>query len=651
MDQKAQEGAAIHVDGEQLCAGLIFAFQNRGEMPQIALPVAALVDEVNSWVTSAREESWKGGSGKKNRASLLLEIEASDEAVGPVLRAHLAEALADYGEIARRVLAGEHRYDEDVAALSSATTCLNGRLSASVGLKATWADARTAVEESNFFAATDAVRQLASQVGLAGRDSEQTFLGVLEILRWDPRALRAAQHLGKEAAGPEIEPDDSAPDLSAEEVLDLAMQHLVEPGRTGHVVVWSLYDQAITNRGITELGPLTILMPQWIIAVAFDNKDATSSLLEEVRQLWHAESDHRDGHDFRMNVLVRIDLGVRSTVGALDAAADLVSTLMDRLISTGTGGRWGKARWSTVLVDEEEWASRFGRGSRRPDFDDTFGMGAVADALESGDQRFPKALMERPVAPHLREALRLCAEASHADSRAVSLYGEWHNDERTVLLLLDSAFEHLVALGRTRSEALSHRISGLWPESSRTHQIVWAIDSCLSGRNGLVRRPPEAAALEKRIRKTSTYGQATHVLTAYQAIDRLVALAGSPLHAAVVRQSLGQLGDPDLYAIQSNRLKRNRDLIVNRQRRVRNSITHGNPVTRYVLGTVVEFSHFRTGVALRAALDSFSEGVPLEDYLLAKEQERDENAQLMKEGLSQMDIWLARESDQPQDGR
>jgi hypothetical protein len=386
-------------------------------------------------------------------------------------------------------------------------------------------------------------------------------------------------------------------------------------------------------------------MPQWIIAVAFDNQGAAAPpLVEEVRKLWHAQSDHKKGFDFRQHVLVRVDLGARSTVGALDAAADLVDTLMDALISTGAGGRWGKARWSTVLVDGEDWGSRFGRGSKRPDFDDTFGMGAIADALERGSERFARALMEKTVPSHLREALRICAEASHADSRAVSLYREWHNDERTVLLLLDSAFEHVVALGRTRSELLSDRISRLWAEASRTEQIIWAIDSCVSRGDILSRRPEEAASLEAEIVKTSTYGQETSLLAAYRAVDRLASLTGSPLHARFVRRTLKQLGDLALYAVESDRLNQNADLIIDRQRRVRNAITHGNPVTREVLRTVLEFSRFRTGMALRAALDSFTDGVPLEDYLLSKEAERAQDAAFMESGLSQVAIWEAREA-------
>jgi hypothetical protein len=636
--------AQTQVDGEHLGAGLIFALEN-GESAQTALPVAALVEEVNGWVTSARDQSWKGRSGEGNRDSLVSEIEASENAVGPSLRAHLGDTLTDYDAVARRILASGSRHDEDVALLISAATALNERLSSPSGLRATWADARAAVEASDLFSAIGAVGQLEGQVSLAGRDAKQALGGVLQILRRDPRALKAARRLGDVEAEPARDTeDDPAVRLPSDKVLNLAARYLVEPGRTGHVVVWTLYDHADTSQGRTELGPLTIFMPQWIIAVAFDNEEATWHPLEEVRRLWHAEYAHKNGHDYAMHVLVRIDLGIRNTVGALDAAADLIRTLMDAVISAGAGGRWGKARWSTLLVDGEEWASRSSRGSKRPTFDDTFGMGAVAHALEEGTERYPRALMERPVPPHLREALRICAEASHAESRAVSLYGEWRNDERTVLLLLDSAFEHVVALGQTRSKALSDRISRLWPEASRTDQIIWAIDSCLNAGNMLRRRPDESAALEREIRKTSKYGQTTQVLSAYQALDRLLVLTASPLQAAVVQRTLGQLGDPGLYAAETDRLKRNADLVVDRQRRVRNSITHGNPVTRYVLGTVVEFSRFRTGMALRAALDSFSEGFALEDYLLSKEEERDEDGKLMRAGMSQVDIWLARES-------
>jgi hypothetical protein len=210
--------------------------------------------------------------------------------------------------------------------------------------------------------------------------------------------------------------------------------------------------------------------------------------------------------------------------------------------------------------------------------------------------------------------------------------------------LLDSAFEHVVALGRTTTDALSRSISAMWPDTQRNRSLLWAINRSLRTSDLTRRMPKEAAALEREIITSSGHGRMTSFLVAYRELDRLVALAASPLQAAAVRRIIGQLGDRVVHAKETDRLRRGADLMISRQRRVRNALTHGNPVTRSVLASVVDFTRFRTTVALRAGLDSFAEGVTLENYLRAKDAERAEDDELMRSGKSQVEIWESRDA-------
>jgi hypothetical protein len=207
------------------------------------------------------------------------------------------------------------------------------------------------------------------------------------------------------------------------------------------------------------------------------------------------------------------------------------------------------------------------------------------------------------------------------------------------VLLFDSAFEHVVAFGQTTTDTLSKRISSLWPDAQQRNLMLWAIQSCLESRDLMRRRPDEAAVLEREIVTKSGHGRGTSLLVAYRQLDRLVALAASPLQATAVGRTIGQLGDPKAYAAEDDRLRRDAELMINRQRRVRNALTHGNPATRHVVASVVDFSRFRTVVALRAGLDSFAEGVPLETYLQEKAAERAKDDDLMLSGKSQIEIW------------
>jgi hypothetical protein len=252
------EDAETRVDGERLLAALAFTLENRRAVDKAALPLAALVEEVGRWVSSARDQSWVGRSGSGNRSSLLMEIEASERVVGPSLRVHVGNTLVNYVGAARHILARDHRHDEDVAAVAGTASSLTDRLSAPEGLSATWADVETAVRALDFFAAVEAVDQLEAQVDLAERDGKRVLEGVLGILRRNAWALWGGGEPPDDVGAPPDRDDaaTAAVSMSADDVLDLARRSLVQPGQTGHVVVWSLYDRAVTSQGTTEIGPL-----------------------------------------------------------------------------------------------------------------------------------------------------------------------------------------------------------------------------------------------------------------------------------------------------------------------------------------------------------------------------------------------------------
>jgi hypothetical protein len=237
------------------------------------------------------------------------------------------------------VLRRDRRHGEDVEALADAVRGLTESLSEAQALSATWDDIESAVRNLDFFAVVESLGQLEAQLSLAGRDGERVLNEVRQVIQRNTFAFWG----GVESEGESSAPPDRdeaariAASMSVDGVLALARKTLIQPGNTGHVVVFSLYDRAMASGGATELGPVTLYMPQWIIAVAFaENPASAPPFVEEVRQLRHAQRDYDEGYHFRLDVLVRIDLGVRSTVGAFEAADDLVDTLMDALISAGS---------------------------------------------------------------------------------------------------------------------------------------------------------------------------------------------------------------------------------------------------------------------------------------------------------------------------
>ncbi|MCA0146656.1 hypothetical protein [Blastococcus sp. LR1] len=624
---------------EDLLRGLAFALQECAEGAPAALPLAPLVGEVEVWLTSARDESWRRSD---NRESLKQEVLASQKSVAPALGAHLGADLTTYVADILAALARTDRAVAEKARLVTATNTLRTRLAQPAALAASWVDLGSAVKALDFFAAAATVMQLEAQLNLTHRDGKHVLDEVRNILRRDSWTVEfARQRLGDVPQRPPIEFDKDEPlDIAPAEVLDLASRSLVEPGKDGHAVVWGMYDRAAVE-GTAEVGPITAYFAPWVIARAFDTEEQ-SPLLAEVRNLWHARRDHESNEDLRGHVLVRVDLGVRTPVGALDDGIDLVEALMDAVLSLGSNNRWGKPKWWTLLVDGEEMRSILSRGSKRPEFEDSLGMENAARVLARESQTLGRAFLH-PLPWHLREALRSCAEASHAESRAVSLYREWHNDERTVLLLLDAALEHMAALGDTSANQLVERIAELWPSSGRTRLILWAIDLCLHRRDGLSRPSDAAKDLKRRIVANRDGLTETSLLRAYYLLNDLIGVCSSPLQAAVVRRLIGQLGDLTVYEHEESRLQDEARLTRTRQRRVRNALTHGNPVTRPVLVSVLPFTRFRTVMAIRAGLDSINEGVTFLDYLDAKAAERMEDASLKAQGQSLISIWESRE--------
>jgi hypothetical protein len=637
------EHSGASIVTEDLLAGLAFAVKERGGGAPAALPLPPLLGEVEAWLTSARDESWRRS---QHRESLRLEVLASEKSVGPTLRAHLGTRLTTYVADILAALRRRDRVVAEMADLVDATKALRRRLSGSAGLAASWADLQSGVEALDFFAASAAAMQLEAQLNLTRRDGKHVLDDVRNILRGEPWTVEfARQRLGDVPERPPIEFETDEPlDIAPAEVLDLATRSLLEPGKDGHAVVWGLYDRAAVE-GTAEVGPITAYFAPWLITRAFDTQEQ-SPLLVEVRNLWHAKHDHESKEDLRGHVLVRVDLGVRTPVGALDDGIDLVEALMDALLSLGSENRWGKPKWWTLLVDGTEMQSVLSRGSKRPEFEDSLGMENAARVLARESPTLGRALVH-PLPGHLREALRSCAEASHAESRAVSLYREWHNDERTVLLLLDAALEHIAALGNTGSDQLVEKIAEQWPGSNRTRSILWAIDLCLHRRDGLSRASERENELKRQIVSTREGRTETSLLQAYYRLSDLAGLCSSPLQAAIVRRLICQLGDLTVYEIEESRLLEDAQLVGTRQRRVRNALTHGNPVTRPVLASVLPFTRFRTVIAIRAAFDSINEGIPLEDYLEAKAAERSEDASLKAQGQSLIAIWESREPNSP----
>jgi len=577
------------------------------------------VAELKLWAETARAESWRDG---KNRRSLNLDIASGLNVLGPRLRSRVEDLL--------RGLDTEH--DREAIAAACATFFeIWGTMDA---ISESFRDlCEAAASGAGVWDLRPLAEALVSQTG----DTVRGW-GVLNeaavALEGDPHSLQIEHWLGE---------GSTAADLTPTVRLELAESVITSSRVAGNVVVWLLYRRAL---GLFTLsaGPITFFRMDWAIPNATRDDGQDFIYRDELRTLvsehsWLVKDDLLGSTpDADRFVLARVDLGERSPAGASEEALRQVEALLS--IAVGAGGvSWVYTGTSLTLVDGKDRISSFGgpRGGGKSEFHDTYGMRATADVLEHWAKELGPSLEAGPMPDFLVEALSAFRQATMIDHRDVSIYNERPITPRLATALEDHAIELVASLASTTPETLVAELEEQEVEDEAEQLILTALLAPIDRNRGANRDLAQSSeALEADVAEYSEGTRFVSLRKTWEARERLRSLPISPATRVTFEAALDAISS---VAAEKELLARARAkvaIVRARHRRVRNAVTHGNPVTPAALEGVRSFSRRTSRAALSLALRSFGSRKPIATLLIENAGYRAAAAEQMKNGMSRL---------------
>lgn len=582
----------------------IFPLNRPSVMP---FTLGEAVDEFGLWARLARAESWN----RKNRSSLDLDIVEMSAIIGPRLSKIVVPQLNHLRRLTDRA-------DIAVCAERFATVWRQR-------------DAITAAFRDLCEAATRPVattwdlRKLAdiivSQLGVSARGPGNALSKAANALDGELYEGQLNEWFGK---------GKSITDISTEDRLRVAEKLIVAAPPTGDVVAWIVYRRAIVTWRVNA-GPITFLRADWMVPNAsredgqeFAERDEIRILLKETRWMKELETATEDPEN-RL-VLARVSLGKRTAAGAVEDAERRIEAILN--IAVGAGGvSWQSTGTSATTVDGRVAMSslRLDLGNQRHSAD-AYGIGATSEILQDVAASLNVAMAERPMPEYLVEALLALREAGMTDHPDVKFYGARAVTPRVATALQDHAMELIASVASiTPTElaaALEEREVDWQFEQRVLGGIMAPIDRSMDFDNRAVRR-----AIEQAISHHSGDVRVVSVAKAVELRHDLLALPMTDLTRADLTDALKAVTDAEYEDALSQTQHHEVEMVRLRHRRVRNAISHGNPLTTVALESIRAYSERAAQAALALALEAYTSNTSIVS-MLATEQAKRENQRL-----------------------
>lgn len=156
-----------------------------------------------------------------------------------------------------------------------------------------------------------------------------------------------------------------------------------------------------------------------------------------------------------------------------------------------------------------------------------------------------------------------------------------------------------------------------WPHARWTADLHRAVSLCLIG------YPNQGITLKELTRDwySATPKQPTALFIADHQAD-LLSLCLVEHERAWIERMLDSVTNASLYAELIAQYEREAQVLGARRARVRNAVTHGNPVSMVVVSSVRDFAEFTSRWALDSALEAYSDGLDPAAQLRSSSQER-----------------------------
>lgn len=581
-----------------------------------ALPLIRAVREVDEWKRLATTETW---TARTNRRALATDLEAAAAGVGPRLRAVLDPELSRF---VQAVTGPFCEKKPDMAAMASLSgAALAASLETAAAVRANWADLVDAARDGDDEAMLWGAEVLEAQLTARGFPADRMLLNAAFALI----GHRPGRHIG--------------PVPSVEMRIQNAEDLLARDPHTGRCVAWLTYDEAVLEEFITTYGPITFFEADWCLPNAIRDEGQSFEFRDELRALamegmdWDFDEENWKPDRSRRPyiILARVDLGERGTTGALELAAEHVQLMLDVARLQGGGRPWRRSGPAILVVDGQIASRVYDRPTvHAGDPSKSYGRGVFAESLAKHGPLVGR-LLSSPIAPDLAEAIRMLGEAGQADSL-------WHDsghrrtiDQRTVVVLHDSAHDHIATYARCSSDDLDARIREDWPVSMWNHEVVKAIDACLSWGNHA------ADGVDAAIRWGNTY----HFDVASDRLGELLAAAPDDHTRRTAARWLASIDDSVAHLALLAKLTQQCELLAARTQRVRNGIAHGTPPSAEATESVLGYSRFRVFRALHYAMLAATTGRPMSDVLDDEHNSRTDELAALNAGISIRQQWAA----------
>jgi hypothetical protein len=590
---------------------------HRGPLP---FTLGDAVDELGRWSRMAREDAWLRAALR----SLDRDVTVGLASVGARLRAEIADLLPDLTTARERPV------------ISVAAKALAARWGSPALIEAAFldlCDAAAAGTQSATDLAPIAALVL-SQVEASGgsRWSVNEAVGLLDDWR------------GAAQTDTDV-PDSPTSKPTPQERLVEALAVLQRQSQSGHVVVWRLYRRAVSPFRASA-GPITLMRADWVVPNAerdegqlFDQRDELRAVIKDNPSLSEEALLRGDGAKERY-VLARVDLGYRRVSGANGEARRRIEALVNIAVGAG-GSSWIDTGTSVTLLDGKTVGSSFGINQRRsngPEHDDSYGMGATSELVQYWAQSLHDALDRGPMPEFLIEALASVREAGLIDHRDVHSYDTRPVTPRLATALEDHAVELIATLGGLTADELMDAMTARGEDREVDQVMLGALLEPIEYvRETLFWGDSEVGALERSFTHFDAGARVVTLRKVWDARDALRALPMPPSIARGLEAALEEISDSRAEERVIAAVRASVEVLRGRHRRVRNAITHGNPVSEAAVESVRDFSQRVAGSAVNLALNAFAVHRSVRELLDEEHEARARTRAEIASGRSRLD--------------
>lgn len=596
-----------------------------GQRSRSEFSVVAAVREVYSWSVSAPSDAW---ARRANAQSLATDVSATLATVGSRFRTFFEAARGDVvTALERSAVASTKKRPEVLDDLRCVARSALDQLASPAARSAAWEDLVDAAQDplpslSVIHASTTLLQALFEEAAI----NPQAVFSQIQA-RLDPSCVGLADS-----------PEHETFDIPLGERLRAASAIVASPAELANCVAWlSLREARLPTAGVgTTIGPVTFYESDWAIPNALDPGGHDFPHRVELNKLCsndHLWAAREDTQCRNYEVLARLDLGYRPTYRALDDATATVQQLIGVVAARSgapawrlTGSSWllveGEVRRVTVGLDAPVLASE----------PDHYGQNGFADALGDFREDLESLAALGPLPALFAEALRIIGEAAQVDSRENSLNRSARIAEQTVIVLQESAAEHLAAVAEMSIDDHARALLTAWPVARYKQEVVRVIQECLRGRGGT---DPLYLQVVSHTAGRTHYS----LIKAFELRDELLPLCSGEFYRARSQLFLDSLGDWTSAAYLLEQFADEAQRLHSRLRRSRNALVHGNPVSVETVRSVRPLCRFKVDSGLAFAIRGAVEGRPSTDILLESAAEHLRLVSRVRSGQTLHHIW------------